>query len=165
MIVEAALVAPVAYFSGIYSARYVQRYLPMRQPSNKVRIANAKTDLELKKMKADEIEAEKEILKEQGELRYTEIEVERQLIAKENELKMLTTGADDSDIGALIVARRKARKITQSDLADMTNIPVNRLSSIENAFARDITLDELSRIAAALQLEYHPPRFALTARS
>lgn len=130
----------------------VRGLIPLRSPSNAVRLENAETDKESVVIRATTDKELAEILRDQrrAELETELIEVRARQVINE----AAGVAATDDDVGTLIATCRGRAKLSQRSVMVGTGITIRRLSEIEHG--QEATLAELQRLSRYLGLEFVP---------
>lgn len=142
---------------GVLVGFHFRGFIPLRSPSNNVRLSNAKTDAEIEAARA---EAELASARARSELESIELEsTYRRAKARVETSKIESLGAvpgDDADV--LLRVRRGEKGWTQKELGQRTRISPARISALENGASP--TLSELTTLADQLDLALVPARLA-----
>lgn len=141
---------------------HVRGLIPVRAPSNRVRLENAKTDAQIE---AERSKAQLESARSIAEMERLDLETNytrARARLETSKVEVLANPAGD-DVDILIRARRSELGWTQKDLGNRTGLRPVRISALENGASP--TVDELRKIADATDLEFVPARLARTPSS
>lgn len=143
--------------AGIVLGFHLRGFIPLRAPSNRVRLDNAKTDAQIE---AERTKGELESARARAEIERIELETgyTRAVAAVETSRVEGLADAFGDDADVLIRARRTELGWSQKELGRRTRLRPVRISLLENGASP--TMDELKVLAAELDLQLVPARLA-----
>lgn len=151
-----------AFPAGIYAGTKLRGHIPLRMPSNSVRIGDAKSDVEIARARLERQKVEREIEQEQMELDADRIKGHAAIAQLQStlgaETLQLEAAKDKPEIvpADAIRTRRAELGLTQKHVAEYADISLKRLADVEAGNGG--TDAELRKLAYELDLEYVPAR-------
>lgn len=164
LIAVAVLGFPSGLALGAWSGVKLRGFLPLRSPSNKVRIENAEADVKIAESRVGVLAADREAeqirINIEADHIKGKIALEQTTLEAENQRLQLETSKakPEVSIGEAIRQRRAEVSMTQQELSRHTRIPVRRISMIENGEQSSIA--DIAAIAYAVDLVLLPPKIA-----
>lgn len=142
---------------GVVAGLKLRGLIPLRAPSNRVRLENARTDALIEQERA---EAELKAGQARAALERVSLEQDYSRAVASLEVSKIdgfqARASDDVDV--LLRVARADRQMSQRELGQRTRIRPSRISAIENGSSP--THDELVALAETLHLDLVPARLA-----
>lgn len=162
--IEAILVAlgvgALSFPAGMAVGAKVRGLIPLRSPSNRVRMADAAADVEVSRHWLERREIERKIAQEEINMESDRIQGHQAIALLESNsaatlLQLEAAKERPESVPAEVVKTRRAElKISQERLRELTGLPRNRITELEAGNGG--TDYEYRTICAELDLEYVP---------